>query len=382
MTKQNNIYRTMLNKNKFCFVGFFLLFCSTNHLSTHEDQMRKPSPVSCCLPGVSANNNSIAESSSSITDVSSGGTGRNSFDINEVVLGGTTPTGSLQQVTNTVEPLPLVSTGTTTAPEFLGLTVEGGGTGFVTATTAYSLIAAGTTPTGAFQHVDPTSQPGTFVVSNGTSSLPSFKALTPVVTLLSGSGTWSPTANMVMTMVECVGGGGGSGGTSAGAGRTGSGGGAGSYSRKWISAATMAAGTKTYSVGTGGTAGTSGGGTGGTGGTTTFGAGATLCSAPGGSGSSAANTTFVTGGAGGTTGSGDLATMGNDGGGSNPSVSSGPGGNSIFGAGGRGVISGIAAVENGNAYGGGAGGVANAAGSLAGGSGGNGVIIMTEYILS
>ena len=55
-----------------------------------------------------------------------------------------------------------------------GLTVSGGGTGIASAT-AYTLICAGTTTTGAFQHVTSVGTSGQVLTSNGASSLPTFQ---------------------------------------------------------------------------------------------------------------------------------------------------------------------------------------------------------------
>lgn len=58
------------------------------------------------------------------------------------------------------------------------VTVSKGGTGNITATTAYGLQAAGTTPTGAHQTVSPGSS-GQILKSNGASALPSFQTGAP-----------------------------------------------------------------------------------------------------------------------------------------------------------------------------------------------------------
>lgn len=91
-------------------------------------------------------------------------------------------------------PVPMASLGTTTtvlhgnaagAPTFgaVGLTtdvtgtlpVANGGTGIAT-TTAYSVICAGTTATGAFQSLAALGASGTVLTSNGAGALPSFQA--------------------------------------------------------------------------------------------------------------------------------------------------------------------------------------------------------------
>lgn len=76
----------------------------------------------------------------------------------------------------TLTPNPITATGT------VGLTipvvVTSGGTGFITATTAYAPIVAGTTPTGAFQVASTGLATAGFVLtSNGAAAVPSFQAL-------------------------------------------------------------------------------------------------------------------------------------------------------------------------------------------------------------
>lgn len=58
------------------------------------------------------------------------------------------------------------------------VSVADGGTGRSTATTAYGLIAAGTTATGAQQTIAPVSQTTYALFSTGTTSLPAFRAIT------------------------------------------------------------------------------------------------------------------------------------------------------------------------------------------------------------
>ena len=53
--------------------------------------------------------------------------------------------------------------------------VSSGGTGLSTATTAYGVIAAGTTTTGAFQNIG-TGASGEVLTSNGAGALPTFQA--------------------------------------------------------------------------------------------------------------------------------------------------------------------------------------------------------------
>lgn len=68
-----------------------------------------------------------------------------------------------------------VTTNGSGALSFGTLGVAGGGTGIVT-TTAYGLIAAGTTATGAFQQVSGTGTSGQILTSNGAGALPTWQA--------------------------------------------------------------------------------------------------------------------------------------------------------------------------------------------------------------
>ncbi|NBS71207.1 hypothetical protein EBT31_20210, partial [bacterium] len=67
-----------------------------------------------------------------------------------------------------------VTTNGSGALSFGTLGVAGGGTGIVT-TTAYGLIAAGTTATGAFQQVSGTGTSGQLLTSNGAGALPTWQ---------------------------------------------------------------------------------------------------------------------------------------------------------------------------------------------------------------
>ena len=67
-----------------------------------------------------------------------------------------------------------VTTNGSGALSFGTLGVAGGGTGIVT-TTAYGLIAAGTTSTGAFQQVSGTGSSGQLLTSNGAGALPTWQ---------------------------------------------------------------------------------------------------------------------------------------------------------------------------------------------------------------
>lgn len=191
------------------------------------------------------------------------------------------------------------------------------------------------------------------------------------------SGTYTPTVNMDYCSVELVGGG-GSGGScatstatmSAGAG----GGGGGAYVKKTFSVATVGT-SQTVTVGTDGT-------------TTSFGS---LLSAVGGTAGVSANPLAtwqkVSGGTGGVASGGIVNINGGQGGdGWSNGVSAscgGMGGSTVLGIGGPGA--GLAGAGfNPSGYGAGGGGSASNIGldgtATSGGSGGNGIVIITEYI--
>lgn len=114
-----------------------------------------------------------------ITDlaVADGGTGVSTFTTAySVVCAGTTATGALQNVAPSATALPLVSGGTSALPSFTALTVPGGGTGVTTLTTAYGVLCAGTTATGAVQTIASLGSAGQVLTSNGAGALPSFQA--------------------------------------------------------------------------------------------------------------------------------------------------------------------------------------------------------------
>lgn len=107
---------------------------------------------------------------------------------------GTTATGAVQTVATGTSGQALVSAGNAALPAYGTLGVVGGGTGLITMTTAYSVVCAGTTATGALQIVAP-SATALPLVSGGTSALPSYVALTVAG---GGTGQTSATAYAVL----------------------------------------------------------------------------------------------------------------------------------------------------------------------------------------
>lgn len=198
--------------------------------------------------------------------------------------------------------------------------------------------------------------------------------------------TYTPPSNLRFVVVEVVGG----GGAGAGAGLIGcgSGGGAGGYAKRLISATTLTTATVTITLGTGGAAGATGA-AGTAGASTLFGSFLTGCGgaagvtgatvAAGADGGGSSNGSFgVNGGAGMWGSRFSSSTV------ANSKVVGGMGGDSVYGGGGRGIVTITGGIANGIAatnYGGGGGGGANygASGSI-GGAGTQGICIIWQYV--
>lgn len=188
--------------------------------------------------------------------------------------------GSTQANTTWIETSTVTAVGTDpiTFSQFsvaLPIPVSSGGTGNTTFT-AYSVICAGTTATGPFQNVSGLGTAGQVLKSNGAGALPSWQASGSVFSIniqtFTGSGTYTPTANMIFCIIEAVSGGGGGGsGTFAAANNQacGAGGGGGGYGLLFANAATIGA-SQSVTIGAAGTGGAPGNGT--AGGTTSVGA--------------------------------------------------------------------------------------------------------------
>lgn len=196
----------------------------------------------------------------------------------------------------------------------LPLEVEVGGTG-LDEMIAYSILLGGTTTTGSLQQVSTVGVLGQTLVSQGPGAKPIWASSGLVnIQYISASGTYTPTAGANRAVIEVIGGGGGSGGcaaTSAGQSACSSGGGGGGYARIYVTSLTATAVT----IGAGGIAATAGNATGGTGGSTAFGSIVSATGGAGGAGSPAGTGGFAnTGGAGGTGVGGDINLIGGDGG--------------------------------------------------------------------
>jgi hypothetical protein len=170
------------------------------------------------------------------------------------------------------------------------LNVSNGGTGVTTLTTAYGVLAAGTTATGALQNIG-VGTSGQILKSNGPGVLPSFQAAAAGgfsnMTVFTSPGTFTTPSTTTQIKVTVVAGGGGGGST----------GGGGGGSAIWVgsvSASTPYAVTR----GGGGAGGNvPAGGPGSTGGTSSF-AGPVTVSATGGAGAASGTFSTAAGGSG------------------------------------------------------------------------------------
>ena len=113
-------------------------------------------------------------------------------------------TGASANTVNNVAPsatsgVPFISQGSSAQPVFGTAVVAGGGTGNTTFT-AYSVICAGTTATGAFQNVSGLGSSGNVLVSNGAAALPTWQVNSGVGNLvLIQSQAASSSASLVFT---------------------------------------------------------------------------------------------------------------------------------------------------------------------------------------
>jgi len=317
-------------------------------------------------------------------------------------------TGGASNLPNSVAPsatsgVPLISQGAASQPVFGTAVVEGGGTGNSTFT-AYSVICAGTTATGAFQNVSGVGTTDQILKSNGAAALPSWTDNTSIksvnIVLVQGTAViYTPTANTKYIIVELIGGGGGAGaitGGTAGQGAISGGGAGGGYVRRDYSLVELGVDAE-VTTGAGGTGGT-GAGTGGTGGSSTFipgGSGVTLTATGGvggaGMSQSAAFQIAAGGNPGGAGTNGGLEVTGSDG---VPGMSFAAAAGVYGGAGGGSFLC-PNSYMHGNTTGGGSGGTradchgqgasgrfsVGAGGSTGNGQPGNpGICVITEFI--
>lgn len=124
----------------------------------------------------SANNLNVL-GSGSITTTGSGATITTALTglTNHNVLVGAGTSTITKVAPSATSGVPLISQGSSADPTFGTAVVAGGGTGNTTFT-AYSVICAGTTATGAFQNVSGVGTSGQVLTSNGAGALPSWQA--------------------------------------------------------------------------------------------------------------------------------------------------------------------------------------------------------------
>jgi hypothetical protein len=231
----------------------------------------------------------------------------------------------------------------------------------------------------------PASDVNTYLVNNGYQILDTFYYDASGSFVKSAILGLFPELRAIKVKVQGAGGGGaGCGITGAGQGSVGSGGGGGVYAESFITDIAGLAASTAITIGAGGLRG--GGAAGGAaGGESSFGS---LVVAPGGGNSSSRTASafpvLIVGANAIEGGTGDLRIPGEAGGTGivvkEGQGDGGAGGNSVFGAGGRGAPSGSAGV-NGEGYGSGGSGAANSASSAAknGGNGASGIVIVELY---
>jgi hypothetical protein len=132
---------------------------------------------------VTTNATTLAYALQTPVTVANGGTGQVSFTANQLITGGTTATGALQQVTAGASGQALIATGSS-LPVFGTLGVSGGGTGAVTLTNHGVLVGQGTSAIVATT----AGSSGQALISGGASADPAFGTLG-----VSGGGTGAVT---------------------------------------------------------------------------------------------------------------------------------------------------------------------------------------------
>lgn len=110
-----------------------------------------------------------------ILPTSYGGTGLYWLYQYNLLLGGGPGNSVVMVAPSATSGVPLISQGSSSNPTYGTTVVAGGGTGNTTFT-AYSVICAGTTATGAFQNVSGVGSSGQVLTSNGAAALPTWQA--------------------------------------------------------------------------------------------------------------------------------------------------------------------------------------------------------------
>lgn len=119
-----------------------------------------------------------------ILSVPRGGTGLAAITAHNLLIGNGTSAATLLAPSAT-SGIPLISQGASADPAYGTAVVEGGGTGAATFT-AYAVLCAGITATGAFQNVSGVGTSGQALISNGAAALPTWQNI-PAATLPTGA---------------------------------------------------------------------------------------------------------------------------------------------------------------------------------------------------
>lgn len=130
--------------------------------------------------------------------VARGGTGLAALTAHYLIIGNGTTAATLLAPSAT-SGVPLISQGSSADPAYGTAVVAGGGTGIATAT-AYSVICAGTTATGAFQSLAALGATGTVLTSNGAGALPSFQAAASAAVLQCLQNTYTTNASLTVAI--------------------------------------------------------------------------------------------------------------------------------------------------------------------------------------
>lgn len=308
----------------------------------------------------------------------------------ELIIGDTAGNAGIATLTG--------GTGITVTNGAASITIDADNNGDVTAAanlTDYAVVCGNGGAKGV-QSIAGVGTSGQVLTSNGAGALPTFQSIPTSfssinVQVFTADGTYTPTSGMTHCVIECVGGGGGGGASSTCSGSqvsVGSGGNSGVYARKFSDAATIGA-SQAVTIGTGGAGGTAPGGGGAQGTTTSLG---TICTADGGNGGfgSAATSNFVIVGSGAvvSSGTGDFVVGSTSGAIGIASVSGtivagGIGGSSVYSGSNPALIGSASGPGSaGVLYGGGGNGAATGPSNSqqAGGSGADGICVITEYI--
>ena len=258
------------------------------------------------------------------------GNGTSAFTASPVTQYGTVVAGTSNAVSSiapsATSGVPYISQGSSANPTFGTAVVAGGGTGNTTFT-AYSVIAAGTTATGAFQNVSGVGTAGQVLTSAGAGALPTWAANAAFTVLgvqritATGTSTYTPTAGTKYARVTLVGAGGGSGGCAATTANIAiSGAGGGGATAVFLLTAAQIGASLSVTVGAGGIGGTAGNNAGANGGSTSIASPNWVAAGgSGGAGSAAGTTVSRVGGNGGavSTSTGTLIRSSSGNGGSN-----------------------------------------------------------------